>query len=340
MKKRIVYILLFLMALFLSQNQLQAQAKFGTSAAPFLGIGIGPMGQAMGGSYVSYGRDATALYWNPGAISRAGQSQVYISNTDWFLDTQYNWMGVLLNLSHLGTIGIQIAYLDYGEEDRTTVDAQDGTGERWSASDLFATVSYARNLTDRFSIGGSFKMIQQRIFNESATGYAADVGLLYISRFRGMRLGMSISNFGTKMQMDGKDLLHTYDQDPDQYGNNSTITSKLNTAEWPIPLFFRVGVSIEAFQTELNTLSVSADAVVPSDNTTVMNIGGEYAFREIFFLRGGYQSFGRTDKQEGWSFGLGVKYFVPGLSQIQIDYSFMDYGIIGDIHSIGFGVSF
>lgn len=340
MKKPVLYIFILLMTSFLAFNQLQAQAKFGTSAAPFLGIGIGPMGQAMGGSYVSYGRDATALYWNPGAISRAGKSQLYISNTNWFLDTQYNWLGLLVDLNYLGTLGLQVAYLDYGEEERTTVDEQQGTGERWSASDLFATLSFARNLTDRFSVGGSLKMIQQRIFNESASGYAVDIGLLYITRLRGMRLGMSISNFGSKMQMDGKDLLHTYDEDPDHFGNNSTITSKLNTAEWPIPLFFRVGVSMEAIRTENNVISVSADAVVPSDNTTIMNLGAEYSFREIFFLRGGYQSLMRTDSQEGWSFGLGLKYYVPGLSQIQIDYSFMEFGIIDNIHSIGFGVSF
>jgi len=99
----------------------------------------------MGGSYVSYGRDATALYWNPGAISRADHSQLYISNTDWFMDTQYNWLGVLVNLDYMGTIGLQMAYLDYGEEERTTLDDPEGNGERWSASDLFATISYARN---------------------------------------------------------------------------------------------------------------------------------------------------------------------------------------------------
>jgi hypothetical protein len=97
---------------------------------------------------------------------------------------------------------------------------------------------------------------------------------------------------------------------------------------------------MEALQTEYNTVSISADAVVPSDNTTIMNVGGEYAFKQIFFLRGGYQSLLREDHEEGLSFGLGVKYFVPGLSEIQVDYSFMDFGIIDDIHTIGFGVSF
>ncbi len=331
---------LILLFLTLLAGESFGQAKYGTSAAPFLGIPIGPAGQALGGAYVSYGRDATALYWNPGAISRAEKSQVYLSLTDWFLDTKYNWVGVVVNTGYSGTVGLQMAYLDYGEGAVTTVDEPGGTGERWAASDLYTTISYANNLTNNFSIGGSVKVIQQKIFNESATGFAFDIGLLYITRFRGMRLGMSISNFGTKMQMDGKDLDHTYDSDPDHLGNNPTITSKLKTAEWPIPLLFRVGVSMEAIQTESSQLSLAVDAVVPSDNTTIMNLGAEYAFRQVFFLRGGYQSLMRNQIQEGLTMGVGVRYFVPGLSQIQIDYSYMDYGIIDKIQSVGFGVEF
>ena len=52
-----------------------SQDKVGTSAAPFLGINIGGAATAMGGAYVSMASDASALYWNPGAISRLGHSQ-------------------------------------------------------------------------------------------------------------------------------------------------------------------------------------------------------------------------------------------------------------------------
>jgi hypothetical protein len=229
---------------------------------------------------------------------------------------------------------------DSGEEEITTVEQPEGTGERWSAQMSFATITFARNLTDRFSLGGSGKFIQEKIYNESATGYAFDVGLLYITRFRGMRLGMSISNFGTKMQLDGKDLVRTYDEDEENLGNNSTIPAKLKTEEWPLPLFFRVGVSMEVIKSGMNVISIATDAMVPTDNSTIFNIGAEYSFNEILYLRSGYRSIGRSTAEEGLTAGIGFKYNVPGLSKINLEYAFNEFGVLGDIHIIGFGMNF
>jgi hypothetical protein len=341
MKSRYTVIKLSLTVfLFSSFALIQAQNKAGTSAVPSLGIPIGPAAAAMGGAYVAVARDASSLYWNPGAISQLGGSQVSFSHTEWILGTDYNWGGVVLNIGGGNAFGLQIAVLDYGEDDVTTVQAPDGTGERWGAQDMFATLGFARNFTDRFSIGGSVKYINEKIYNETATGFAVDLGLLYITNFRGMRLGMSISNFGTDMQMDGRDLLHTYDQDPENLGNNPTIPSKLKTDLWPLPLFFRVGISMDLFRMEKNTLLISADALVPSDNSTVLNLGTEYNFYDLFFLRGGYQSLGRQNTPEGLTAGLGFKYFVPGLAEIRLDYAFIEYGILGDFHNFGFGFTF
>jgi hypothetical protein len=316
-----------------------SQDKVGTSAAPFLGINIGAAATAMGGAYVSNINDASSLYWNPGAITRLGGTKINITHTEWFLGTSYDWGGVVLDFDGISALGFQLAVLNYGEEDVTTIHAQQGTGERWDAQDLFASISYARNLTDRFSIGGSAKIIQQQIYHESATGYAIDIGLLYITQFNGMRLGMSISNFGTDMQMDGKDLLHTYDEDSENLGNNPTISSKKNTAEWALPIFFRVGISMDVIGFEDNTLSVSTDSWVPSDNSTIVNVGVEYNFKEIFFLRGGYQSIGRQDTQEGLTAGFGFKYNIAGLAKVNLDYAFQEFGLLEDVHTFGFGFS-
>jgi len=337
MKKYISLIIIGL--IFVSAITGYAQDKVGTSAAPFLGIKIGGAATAMGGASVSNINDASSLYWNPGAITRIGGTRINFTHSEWFLGTSYDWGGVVINYDGLSAFGFQLAVLNYGEEDVTTVHAQQGTGERWDAHDLFATISYARNLTDRFSIGGSAKIIQQQIYHESATGYALDIGLLYITQFNGMRIGMSISNFGTDMKMDGKDLLHSYDEDPGSLGNNPTIPSKRNTAEWPIPIFFRVGVSMDVLQLEDNVIGVSIDSWVPSDNSTILNAGLEYGFMNLFFLRGGYQSIGRQDAQEGLTAGFGLKYNIAGLAKVNVDYSFQEFGILGDIHTFGFGFS-
>ena len=337
--KTIVIIFIFLLALSFGKSGL-AQDKVGTSAAPFLGISIGAAASAMGGAYVSVINDASALYWNPGIISRLEHSSVNFTHTRWFIDTDYNWLGLVLKMGNGNAFGLNLAILDYGEEEVTTVHEPEGTGERWSAQDLYAALSFARNLTDRFSIGGSVKIIQQKIYNEKATGYAVDVGLLYITRFNGMRLGMSISNYGTDMRLDGKDLIHTYDVDPNHLGNNPNISSKLRTSDWPLPLFYRVGVSMDVLRWAESALMLSTDAVIPSDNSTVLNIGGEFNWNRLIFLRAGYKSIMRQESQEGLTAGVGFKYLIPGLGKVSFDYTYNDYGLLQEIHILGLGIYF
>jgi long-subunit fatty acid transport protein len=317
----------------------QGQDKVGTSAGAFLGIAVGGAGTAMGGAYTSFARDASSLYWNPGAISRVGNSSVGFMHSNWLVDTDLSWAGIILNLGNGFALGAQAAMLSTGEED-VTRDDSGGTGEKWDANLSYVTFNIAKNLTDRFSIGGAVKIVHEQIYHETATGYALDVGLLYITRFNGLRLGMSISNFGSKMQLDGKDLTVPYDPDEDALGNNPNITAKLKTGEWPLPLFFRVGVSMEALEFSGNVITLAADAVVPTDNTTIINLGMEYGFNEIFYLRAGYKSLMRAETQEGLTAGLGFRYHVPELSKIHMEYSFNEFGIIGDVHSLGFGFDF
>ncbi|MCK5076363.1 MAG: PorV/PorQ family protein, partial [Calditrichia bacterium] len=294
----------------------------------------------MGGAYVSMARDASSIYWNPGAISRIEKSAVYFSHTSWFVDTDYNWGAVVINLGRGNAIGISMAMLDYGEQEVTTVQEQDGNKQMWSAHDVFATFSYARNLTDRFSIGGSLKYIQEKIYNESATGYAVDIGLLYITDFNDMRLGMSISNFGTDMQMDGKDLLHIYDADPDAHGSNNTLTSKYKTEQFPLPIYYRVGVSMDVYSVGETSFLLASDAVIPTDNSTIINVGGEFNWNDLFFLRAGYQSLFRNNAEEGLTYGMGVKYFVPGMGKVSFNYAMNDYGLLQEVHTMSIGIIF
>jgi len=333
-------LILFLILFAWMTNDVFSQDKVGTSAAPFLGIGIGPTATAMGGAYVSYGRDAYTLYWNPGAISRVGKSVAGFSHTNWILGSTYNWGGLIINTGDGNAFGVQFGYLDYGEEEVTTVNFPEGTGDRWSASDLFATLTYARNFTGKFSVGGSVKIIREKIYNSTATAFAIDLGLLYITDFNGLRLGVSMSNFGTEMQMDGQDLWFSYDQDPYRFGDNPNLTGKYKVDSWALPLIFRLGVSMDVINTENNKISLATDAAVPSDNSTVINVGAEYSYSDVFFLRGGYQSLGRDGNQEGLTAGLGIQYNVPNFAKVTVDYSFMDFGILGDFHSFGFAFAY
>jgi len=320
---------------------LHAQSKVGTTAVPFLGISVGPRATAMGSAFTAMSSDATSIYYNPGSFAQNPKSQVYAAHTDWLVGTSLNWVGMSLKLNTANAIGISVTQLNYGEDERvTTVTQPEGTGEKWGASDLCASLSYSRLLTDRFSIGGSVKYVQQKIWNEHAAAFALDVGLLFVTQFNDMRLGMSISNFGTEMQMDGKDLLKQVDLDPETIGHNETIVARLKTETWPLPLLFRVGLAMDVFEMNQARLTLAADALRPSDNTEIINIGSELQLAKMVFFRSGYKSLFRKDSEEGLTVGTGFRITVPNMMILDIDYTWADFKLFETIQMFAVGIQF
>jgi hypothetical protein len=322
------------------QEPVNAQTKVGTTAAQFLGVSVGPRAIAMGGAYVAEASDATSLYWNPGAIVQAEKTQLVFSNTDWLVGTKFRWFGFMLNLDDENALGVHLTQLDYGEEEVTTVAAPNGTGERWDAQDLAIGLSYCRRLTDRFSMGGTVKYIEQRIWNESASTFAFDLGLLFVTGFNDMRLGVSMSNFGGELTMAGRDLLQQVDIDPSNSGSNKSLVGNLKTDPWSIPLLFRVGVAMDAYKDDIFRLTVAADALRPNDNEESVNVGGEFAWNDMIYLRGGYKSLFGTDAEEGISLGAGLKYSAEGLGSLEVSYAYTNFGLFGNINTIALAVAF
>lgn len=326
--------------LIVGQNMGLAQSKIATTAAQFLGISVGPRAISMGSAYVASKNDATLLFWNPGAIAQTGKTQFVFSNTQWLVGTQFRWFGGMLNIDGENSVGLSFTQLDYGEEEITTVAQPDGIGQYWNANDLAIAVSYARRLTDRFSMGGSVKYISQSIYNESAHTFAIDLGLLFVTSFNDMRLGVSMSNFGGELQLDGRDLLNKVDIDPNNAGTNKDLVGKLKTDSWAIPLLFRIGVAMDVIQQDNFVVTLGADALRPSDANESINAGGEIGWNDMIFVRGGYKSLFGKNNEEGLSLGAGLQYHAEGIASVEVNYSFTKFGAFGNINTIAIAVGF
>ncbi|RCK77525.1 MAG: hypothetical protein IGBAC_1834 [Ignavibacteriae bacterium] len=318
----------------------RSQSKVGTTAAPFLGIDISPRTSALGGSFVAVANDAFTLYSNPGGISRLKNNEFIIAHTPWLVDTDLNWAGLVISIDDENAVGLNFTYLDYGQEEITTIENPEGTQQYWDAADLAIGVSYARNLTDRFSIGGTIKYIQQRIWHTSASAIALDVGILFRTYFNDMKIGMSISNFGTEMQMTGKDLYRKIDLAPGDGGNNPAITTILKTDSWTLPLLFKVGVAMDVLKISNYTLTTSFDALYPNDNSQYLNAGIEFNWNDNVFLRSGFKSLFRPDANQGFAYGIGLKYNLFGNTTLKIDFSSEEFGVFKDIQRFSLGFTF
>ena len=325
---------------FASGQSVTNVSKVGTTSASFLEIGVGARSNAMGGAFVAVSDDANALYWNPAGIARLERSTVTFVHSEWLADTDFDFAGIVIPLGTFGTLGASITALNMGEMDVRTVFEPEGTGEKFSAGDVALGLTYARNLTDRFSFGLNTKYIRQDIWHMTASSIAIDVGTLFTTQFNDMKIGMSISNFGNKMKMEGKDTRVYHDIDPVKFGNNELINAFLETERWPLPLIFRVGISMDLIRNEYSRFIIAADALHPNDNYESVNLGTEYAFNDLIFLRFGYKSLFLKDTEEGLTAGGGIKYQLAGKIFVNFDYAYADFGILQNAQRFSLGIDF
>ncbi|MFA6456252.1 MAG: PorV/PorQ family protein [Bacteroidota bacterium] len=315
-------------------------SKKGTTAAPFLSISQGAKGIGMGGAYVAVANDASAMYWNPAGITDIYGTSLVVDHTQWLAGINYNYVAGTLNLGDFGTMGLSFTSSDIDEMKVTTIEAPEGNGETFSVTDMAVSLSYAIKLTENFSIGFNPKFIQQKIWKMSATAFAIDVGVKYITPFDGVVLGMSISNFGQKMKMEGKSSLVLYDQDQSTSGNNGRIPAYLATEEWALPLNFKFGIAYHALKDEVSKLTLAVDASHPSDDYESVDVGAEYIFYDFLAIRGGYRSLFLAESETGLTLGVGVTQAVVGAMQVTFDYAFQDFGRLKDVQKFSVGLTF
>ncbi len=332
MRKYISFIL-GLLLVFNSLFYAESVTKVGTTSASFLVIDVGPRATGMGSAYVSVSNDATAMYWNPAGIAGLENFEATFCNTKWIADLSFNYVGAVLKLGNIGNIGAQATFLNMDQIERTTVLQPDGTGEFFDAGSYAIGLSYARRLTDKFSIGFNGKYINERLYHSSASGFALDVGALFDTKFQGLVLGMSISNYGTKMELDGRDMQVQHDTDPSVSGNNPNINARLQTERYDLPLMFRAGVSTDILRGLNNSsLILSVDALHPNDDVEYLNVGGEYVFKNMISLRAGYKELFAKDSEQGLTLGAGLHFSISGKTAFYFDYSYIELGVFNDIH--------
>lgn len=309
------------------------QSKVGSSAVAFLGSGVGSRAMGMGGAFSAIGGDASTLYWNPGAMANIQKSEILLSKADWLVDSDLNFISSIIKLNNNRSLGGYIMQLDYGREEITDLNNQNGTGQYWTAMDYVMGVAYGSKLSERFSFGTVGKFISQRIHYTSASTFALDLGLLYKAKDEKVRIGMSIANFGPDLTMDGKDLYKKIDIDPDNSGHNESLVAKLKTDPWPLPLFFRVGTAVQIINTNFLKGNLAVDTFIPSDDVEIINAGIEFTILNRSNVQLGYRGLGNPSSEEGLTFGAGTMFYANGFD-IRLDYSMRTFGLFGNVSNI------
>ncbi len=333
--------MLWLSANFSPAFAIGGMTKSGTTAGQFLKIQVGARAIAMGGAYSAVTNDVSAIYWNPAGLTRIpARTAVYFVHTNWLAGTSFDFAAVAVRLGSAGTVGFSFTSLSMADMPVRTEFEPEGTGEFFSAMNISLGLSYARAITDRFSLGFNAKYVREQIWHMTASAIAFDVGILFRTDFDWLTLGVSVSNFGPKMQYLGKDAFVNYDFAPNEYGDNANIFANLQTDKWDLPLMFRFGLSFQLIDNEINQLIASLEARHPNDNTESLSMGVEYGFRHWVFFRAGYQSMFEQDTEKGLTAGFGIKYFLSYRVPLFFDYAYADWNRLSSVHRFSVEIRF
>ncbi len=272
--------------------------------------------------------NANAIFGNPAAMADVAEYDIQLNALQWIADISHQSAALAVNLSDIGVLGVSVATLDYGDIPETINGPASGggteplvTGNVFTARDIAAGVSYARKITDRLSIGGSMRWMRQTIAGQEMNNWGLDVGTLYYTGYRTLRVAIVARNFGPDSRFGGWS---------EEYQTESDAVR--------MPLDLRAGLAMD-FLDEKDSphlLTVVVEGDHPNDGPEIFNVGASYSFDNTFSLRGGYKF--NYDEQR-FTFGAGISYPIAGVMNT-INYAYVDFGDLTQVHMFSLGFSF
>lgn len=311
---------LFLMLIFAGSAFSGPKDRFGTSAADELLIPVGSIGTSLGGANIASITGIESMYWNPAGMSQLNNKtgEAMFSYMNYIADINMQYFGGVVKLGGFGNLGFSIRSLDFGQEEIvTTATSPEGTGETFSPTYLIGNLSFARAMTDKIYFGTNVKLISENIADVSATGFAFDFGLQYVTQ-AGINFGIALKNLGPSIQFNGPGLDRIYLE------NGTSVFRRVNLSSFELPTNLELGVSYLAKFAKINSLNTSIAFMSSSYSSDEYKFGLEYNYNNNFFLRAATNVY--TDKEAsenlfGPSFGAGIKYPVGNL-KLGFDYAY------------------
>jgi hypothetical protein len=300
MARNVVLIILALVLLFAHSDSIAGQS--GDAGALFLRVGLGARASGMGEAFIAVAEDASSVYWNPGAMAAVLGTNAVLMHNEYLHSVRLEQIA-LTHETEFGTLGLGFTGLYMDEmERRENVPTSVPLG-MFSAYDVAITTGFSRYLLPNLSAGFAVKTVYQKIDEESAIGWAFDLGLYHIAKIPGVKFAAAITNIGKPM--------------------------KFVSEEFALPRCIKIGGSIEREVAAIRgDILLTMDVLLPNDSDIREHAGFEYGYNQQLFLRAGYKA--GYDSQ-GATFGCGVKY-----REIHVDYAFLLVNNdLGDSHRIG-----
>lgn len=174
-----------------------AQAQLGGSTVfRVLDIPGSARVSALGGSPVAvYDNDLNLGLFNPALLNESMAKQVALSYLPYVDGINIGYAAYAHHLDSSGiTLGGSVQYVDYGSFTR-----RDETGLEegsFHAGEYVVQVGAGRAIDSVFSMGVNLKFITSNIDAYNATGWAADIGGVYVKKALGLTVAATLRNIG------------------------------------------------------------------------------------------------------------------------------------------------
>lgn len=309
-----------------------AQRKTGLNGASFLKIGVGARQIALGSAVTTLqGGGPNMMFWNPAGVATSEGTSIALNHNQWLLAMDHNAFAFTHRLGSGGVIGVGLIHIGLGDivADRDVAptpeleprQADKATSPTFSFYDLAVNLTWARQFSDKLSLGASIKLIREKIDDQSANSIAGDFGVTYNVGWHGLVFGAAMTNLGGDL--------------------------KYYQSGAPIPLTFSIGASIHLADDENSRVVAMLDATKRQDSEQLYFTGLEWTILERFQLRGGYKlgfsgakdDFDIDTTDEGASFGGGVN-LDWGSATINIDYAFTEFNLLDNTHRFSLSINF
>jgi hypothetical protein len=304
--------------------------RVGLAGWQFLKINLDARLSAMGGAYtaVSHG-NVGSIFGNPAAMSDVKSGDVMFTNVSYIADINYFAGAAAYNFEGIGIFAVSVASLNMGDIPETINSEIPGegrteaviTGRMFTGGDFAAGISYARQLTAQLSIGANVRWIREEIDDLSMNNISVDFGTIFYTGWRTLRIAMVARNFG-----------------PDQnlVGWQEGVQIEPVDVRMPMDFHFGLGMDFLEGDNSPHLLTMVLEASHPNDGPEKVNAGAEYWYNDIIALRGGYKF---SYDEESFTFGAGLKYG-SGSFAGKVDYAFVDFGRLEQVHMFTLGLLF
>lgn len=187
------YIFLFIASL--SIFQLQAQA--GKGVYRFLELPVSSRTGALGSYNVSLrDNDINFAMLNPAALTEETGGVISLNMSNYLADIKFGTAMYGYNVGDKNFLMLGMQYIDYGLFEGYNEIGQ--YEQDFTAKDMALYLSYARQLSDRFTIGSTLKPIYSHYERYSSIGLAMDMGVNYTNEL--FSAGLVAKNLGVQLK--------------------------------------------------------------------------------------------------------------------------------------------